>query len=355
VQANPRVALAYKSHSTHNRASHFGLGVTALNNAKVLLDNGIRADVWPVASAAELRCRLERALRDGAPITHVVMSAPWIASADWQALAAAFGDTHFAVTCHSNLGFLQADPSAVRLVREGIEIERASWNFHVAGNSDRFCRWVSTTFNAACSYLPNLYYVDPRRIPKPSHFDGGTLRIGAFGATRQLKNLVSAAGAAMQLSSDLRTDVELWVSAGRNEHGDSTTSAIREMTCGTPRMKLIENGWQSWPQFRETVRHMHLLLQPSYTETFNVVTADGVAEGVPSVVSDAIDWAPQEWKARVDDVADIARVAREILGDRRAALKGWRALVKHNARALDAWLDYLKPPIRQNWWTRLFR
>lgn len=169
-----------------------------------------------------------------------------------------------------------------------------------------------------------------------------------------LKNLVSAAGAAMQLTSDLRTDVELWVSAGRNQRGDSTTSAIREMTCGTPRMKLIENGWQSWPQFRETVRHMHLLLQPSYTETFNVVTADGIAEGVPSVVSDAIDWAPEDWKARVDDVADIARVAVEILSDRRAASKGWRALEKHNARALEAWFDYLKVPVRRNWWNRLF-
>ncbi len=30
---------------------------------------------------------------------------------------------------------------------------------------------------------------------------------------------------------------------------------------------------------------MHLLLQPSYTESFNMVTADGVAEGVASVVS----------------------------------------------------------------------
>jgi hypothetical protein len=34
---------------------------------------------------------------------------------------------------------------------------------------------------------------------------------------------------------------------------------------------------------------VHLLLQPSFTQSFNVVTADGVHQGVPSVVSDAID------------------------------------------------------------------
>ena len=66
------------------------------------------------------------------------------------------------------------------------------------------------------------------------------------------------------------------------------------MMNGLPHVRLVENAWQTWPQFRQTVRHMHLLLQPSYTESFNVVTADGIAEGVPSVVSDAIEWAPDE-------------------------------------------------------------
>ena len=75
--------------------------------------------------------------------------------------------------------------------------------------------------------------------------------------------------------------------------------ALRARHAGRPsNVKLVENGWQSWPKFRQSVAHMHLLLQPSYTESFNMVTADGVAEGVPSVVSHAIDWAPEHWKAR---------------------------------------------------------
>ena len=87
-------------------------------------------------------------------------------------------------------------------------------------------------------------------------------------------------------------------------------------------LRLVLNGWQSWPKFRKTVAHMHLLLQPSYTESFNMVTADGVAEGVPSVVSEAIDWAPEDWKADVDDVLDIARTGRKLLFDPRAAHDG---------------------------------
>jgi hypothetical protein len=86
---------------------------------------------------------------------------------------------------------------------------------------------------------------------------------------------------------------------------------------------------------------MHLLLQPSYTESFNMVTADGVAEGIPSVVSDAIDWAPDDWKANVDDVLDISRVGRRLLCDPHAAMDGLRALESHVAGGIRAYEEYL--------------
>jgi hypothetical protein len=104
---------------------------------------------------------------------------------------------------------------------------------------------------------------------------------------------------------------------------------------------VIENGWQCWPKFRQSVAHMHLLLQPSYTESFNMVTADGVAEGVPSVVSEAIDWVPDHWKAMMDDVLDIARVGRYLLSDPYAPQEGLDALTSHNAEGLRAWQSFL--------------
>ena len=86
---------------------------------------------------------------------------------------------------------------------------------------------------------------------------------------------------------------------------------------------------------------MHLLLQPSYTESFNVVTADGVAEGVPSVVSDAIDWAPRSWKAPVDDANAMALVGGKLLESRWAPGRGLSALKAYNRRAMHAWADFL--------------
>lgn len=330
-----QVALAYKNFAANRAICHIGLGVTAFNAAKSIRAAGIEASVWPIVSAADLANQLK-----ASPVAHVVVSAPWISTPELAQLSADFPETQFAVNCHSNLGFLQADPSAMRLLREGIDLERCTSNFRIAANSHRLTRWVESAYAAPCQHLPNMYYLD-KIEPKRERYSGGTLRIGAFGATRALKNLMTAAGAAVEIANGLRADLELWISAGRNEGGGSVVDAVRQMTQGLPHVKLIENGWQTWPQFRQTVRHMHLLLQPSYTESFNVVTADGVAEGVPSVVSEAIHWVPNNWKAKVDDAGDIARIGRSLLESRRAPAQGLAALKKHNATALRTWKDYL--------------
>lgn len=330
-----RVVLAYKNFAANKNISHIGLGVAAMNTAKTVRDNNIAAEVWPISNADGLRSRLDRS------ISHVVVSAPWIPTVEWQRITTEFPGIRFAVNCHSNVGFLQADTNGVKLVREAMEVERATWNFHVAGNSVKFCRWVRDAYQVPCTYLPNLYHVAPGHQPVRPLYQGGTLRIGAFGATRPLKNFMSAAAAAVEIAARMHTSLELWVSSGRAEGGYGILEALRAMVNGLPYVKLVEAGWQSWPKFRDIVRHMHLLMQPSYTESFNMVTADGIAEGVPSVVSDAIDWAPDHWKACADDVSEIARAGRSLLSDPYAAGDGMRALLAHNAAGLRSWIDFL--------------
>jgi hypothetical protein len=333
----PRLILAYKNFAASQNISHIGLGVSALNTSKVLRRSGIAADVWPVTTAAELRSRLQID-----PASHVVIAAPWIPSADVHNLVLAHTSTRFAVNCHSNVGFLQADSTGVRLVREAMEIEAGTHNFHLAGNSLKFCKWVRSAYSRPCTHLPNLYYLEQDMLPWRPLYSGGTLRIGAFGATRPLKNFMSSAGAALEISRRYKANLELWLSAGRNEGGgDTILRSARAMLDGLPHVTLVENGWQSWPRFRQSVAHMHLLLQPSYTESFNMVTADGVAEGVPSVVSHAIDWVPDHWQASMDDVLDIARVGRYLLTDPYAPQEGMEALKSHNTEGLKTWQAFL--------------
>jgi len=167
-----RLVLAYKNFAAQHNISHIGLGVSALNTCKVLRRAGIVVDVWPILSAQDLRDRLKRD-----PASHVVISAPWMPSAETQALVLANSSTRFAVNCHSNVGFLQADTNGVRLVREAMEVEMAAHNFHLGGNSMRFCNWIRSAYTRPCMYLPNLYYLEAASLPYHPLFNGGTLRI----------------------------------------------------------------------------------------------------------------------------------------------------------------------------------
>jgi hypothetical protein len=86
---------------------------------------------------------------------------------------------------------------------------------------------------------------------------------------------------------------------------------------------------------------MDLLIQPSFTESFNLVTADGVAEGVASVVSTAIEWAPSEWMANSDDAGHIARVGTMLLFDPYAVRAGKRALTLSVEMGTQHWISFL--------------
>jgi hypothetical protein len=332
------VVLCYKNFAASFGISHIGLGVAALNVAKILIRHGIKASVIPIVNVQALDAFLAK----DSTVTHVEIAAPWIASKDIQALTYKYHMVKFAVNCHSNVGFLQADTNGVKLMREYLDIELGSLNFNVAGNSLKFIQWLRAAYAAPCVYLPNMYYLDYAVNANKPVYSGGTLRIGAFGATRPQKNLMSAAGVALELHEDLKVDTEFWVSGGRKEGGGNTIlNSVIAMTQGIPGFTLKELNWATWPQFRDNVRKMHLLVQGSYTESFNMVTADGIAEGVPSVVSDAIDWAPDYWKASSDNVSDMARVGRQLIFDPGAPYDGMQHLEHHNADSFFAWTEWL--------------
>jgi hypothetical protein len=198
------------------------------------------------------------------------------------------------------------------------------------------------------TYLPNMYWLHHKHgEPKPLWRNiGGTLRIGIFGASRVQKNLLSGVMASIEIASNMGAHTEVYISSGRDDGGvQGPSQKIRQgaknLVAGLPNIKVIENPWATWPVFIKKVASMNLLMQPSYSESFNIVTADGCAEGVPSVVSSAITWAPENWVADVDDAADIARVGTQLLNDPMAAIHGFNALRRHNKQSQQAWLDYL--------------
>ncbi len=334
-----RVVITYKNFPVAHNVSHIGLGVSALNTAKVLRSNGIFADVWPILGAKQLA---ERIAATNPQPSHVIIGAPWIPTLDLQAfLVFRFPHIMFSVVCHSNVGFLSADPQAIKNFREDLDLEQGALNFFAAGNSTRFVKFIEQCYGRPCTWLPNLYFLESDSPVHRRSWSAGTLRIGSFGAVRPLKNHTGAAAAALELAERLNTDVEFHISVGRIEGGYTVVRAIEAMLDKSPRVTLVKDDWYQWPRFRTITRSMNLLIQPSFTETFNMVTADGASESVPSVVTDAIDWAPNDWKAEGDDVNSIARIARHLIFDTDAGADGFNALKEHNRKGIFAWKTWL--------------
>jgi glycosyltransferase involved in cell wall biosynthesis len=137
--------------------------------------------------------------------------------------------------------------------------------------------------------------------------------------------------------------VELLLSTGRNEGGDGR--ALDEMTESIANLRVTRTGWLPWSAFRRLLQTVDLVFQVSYTETFNVVTADSIAEGVPVVASDAIEWVPRWWQARADEPLDVVRVAKRLLRDPEAPRHGREALRAYVERGVVAWWRFLCPQL----------
>lgn len=337
--AERRVVLVYKNMPVAHHVSHIGLGVSSLNTAKVLRGQGVMCDVWPIMNAKGLAERIAATVPRP---THVIIGAPWLPTLDLQAyLVFRFPEIQFAVVCHSNVGFMQADPQAIKNFREDLDLEQGALNFTAGGNSNRFCEWITSAFSRPCTFLPNLYFMETDEPKHHPEWCGGTIRIGSFGAVRQLKNHITSAAAALTIADSLHAHVEFHFSLGRIEGGNVVVGAIRNMLLGLPNITLVEDEWYQWPAFRRLVRSMHLLMQPSHSESFNLVTADGASECVPSVVSDAIDWAPRDWKAEIDDTLSVASTGLQLLRNPRAGAEGFKALLDYNKAGVRAWRRWL--------------
>lgn len=333
----PRLALFFKDFSHWVRASCVGLQVAGYTTAQYLRHIGVDANAHAVRSNMDVVRIIERSINEGGPITHVAISAPWLTLHDLKALVQHFRSIKFVVICHSNVGFLQADPGGIELLRKYAQLSRKLTNLHVAGNSPNFVDWFTTAYREQCLLLPNLYLV---KRQKSKRWRKDVLRIGALGAIRPEKNLMTAAGAAVAMRAQLNIPVELHMSTGGENCRCMTLSSIEQMVADLPNFKLVRHHWNFWDQFIKLIGKMDLVIQVSYTESFNMVTADAISQRVPVVVSPPIYWAPRRWKANPDDAIDVARVGRRLLRYDQG-YRGADALLKHDADSSRFWIDFV--------------
>jgi len=140
-----------------------------------------------------------------------------------------------------------------------------------------------------------------------------TISIGCFGALRPLKNHLQQAIWAMMFADKIGKHLEFHINRSEFEKDESSPvlKNLHSLFSSTPHT-LVEHPWVEHDEFLKLVKTMDLGLQMSFTETFNIVTADFVYCGVPIVVSDEIDWMNFLYKAN----PSISSQARTVLPKR---------------------------------------
>ncbi len=168
------------------------------------------------------------------------------------------------------------------------------------------------------TYAPNYYPLPQHSVfHHPHHPNSGVLKIGCFGAIRPLKNHLTQAIAAMKFANHLGRPLEFHVNTSRVEgYGAPIVKNLRELFSHTSQATLIEHPWmprtEDWDgegithsSFLNVMKTMDYSLQCSFSETFNIVSSDGVLCGVPVITSAQIPWLSSQFHADPNDSESI--------------------------------------------------
>jgi len=202
--------------------------------------------------------------------------------------------------------------------------------------------WSLAEAKERTPFLPNYYPIQKikrdRHDYKPRSHE---VHIGCFGAIRPLKNHVIQALAAIRFADRIGKKLYFHINATRaeNEGANNVLKNLRKIFENIDH-ELVEHSWMKHADFLQLIGTMDFGLQVSYTETFNIVTADQISQGVPVIVSNEVDWVDGLFYADPNDSADIAE--KLFIANIYARAQGW-VLKNHNN------LDKYNEKTRRQW------
>lgn len=199
-------------------------------------------------------------------------------------------------------------------------------------------------------YLPN-YYQLLDLDPEHHHYHKDTIDIGCFGAIRPLKNQLMQAIAAIKFANVIGKRLRFHINGKRVEmNGDQVLKNMTLLFSHYPDFELVMHDWMSHDEFRKLVASMDIVMQVSFSETFNIVAADAVSQGVLTVTSPEVRWSAREVQADPTSFDDIVRTLL-VTWKHKTKCPDWNpnldGLLEYNRASRKVWLsflgDYKKP------------
>lgn len=353
-QARVLFILKYRETSggqcTYHHGTGHGLSSGLLNSAKFVVDMLEHEHVHVKLVQVVDNNDIDREVHNYKP-THVIIEALWVVPEKFDVLHRLHPKVKWIVRGHSEIPFLANEGVALKWLTEYVHHP----NVFIAANSEASLHdlreiissanptWTRKQVHEKVLFLPN-YYPHHRKHLRGKE-ENEFLDIACFGAIRPLKNQLIQAVAAIRYAEWTGKQLRFHVNAGRVEQkGDNVLKNLRALFAATGH-ELVEHGWLPHHEFLHLLTKMDLLLQVSFSETFNIVAADAAVVGLPIVVSSEVEWACPLVKAEPTDSDDI--VDKMIMANDwryRWALKllNLRGLRQYCERSKTQWLRYFK-------------
>ena len=280
------------------RAIHSGLYNSATFVNEMLNDIGIESHLVQVIDNNDI----DREVTKYKP-THVVIEAIWVVPEKFKILHKLHPKVEWIIRLHSEMPFISNEGHAIDWIfgYNKIVLE-SNIKLKIAPNTIKMYNDLEKVGVTNLIYLPNYYpVIHKKRKPLiKDHID-----IGCFGAIRPMKNQLIQAVAAIEFGNHVGQTIYFHINSERVEKGDSALKNIRALFANQPNHKLVEHNWYTHKEFKNLISRMDLGLQVSFNETFNIVAADMVSEGIPVIGSDEIIWLNSLYKAKTTSSEDI--------------------------------------------------
>lgn len=303
-----KVLFILKRREDYNSVTHANMGLSTglYNSASFMNDMLNHAGIESkLAVVADNNC-IDKEVSQYKP-THVIIEALWIVPSKFHVLQKLHPEVKWIIRLHSEIPFLANEGIAMDWLCDYASFS----NVYIAANAPRMVRELKVLLNSKNSkekiiYLPNFYpqsYKKKKLNKNKEHID-----VACFGAIRPLKNQLIQALAAIEFAESFDKKLRFHINSDRVEmKGDPILSNLRSLfeQMANRGHEMINHVWTPREQFLKLCSEMDVGVQCSFSETFNIVCADLLSQGVPIVGSNEIPWMSFLFVAKPTDTEDI--------------------------------------------------
>jgi len=326
-------------HTSHSNFMTISSGL--FNSASFVVDmlnkNGIESHLVEVKD----NNAIDREVTKYKP-THVVIEALWVVPSKFEVLTKLHPNVEWIIRIHSDIPFIANEGISIEWIYEYMKFDKVKVSTNLAKTNYE----LSELIGKDLVLLPNYYPVGFFNVTQPRPNEKKVLNVGCFGAVRPLKNQLIQAIAAIKYAELYGKKLKFHINVARVEgRGEPVLKNIRSLFENNPKHMLVEHQWLTHDEFIDVVQRMDLGMQVSFSETFNIVTADFVNNNIPVVVSDEVYWVNKLFKSKTTEVDSIVNKMRLALLTKTFTGQYLNKinLFLDSVKSQKTWVNYFKP------------